>query len=307
MKWAFAILAILLWVSPALPASPASSGSPAVPASSSLPALPARPAQAAQDRSFTTSDGVRLHYVEAGHGRTLVFVPGWTMPAWIFERQIEAFSRQYHVVAFDPRAQGTSDVAPSGYDHVRRGEDIAELLATLGPDPVVLVGWSLGVLDTLAYLHAQGDRRVAGLVLVDNSIGEDPPPVASAAPARRGRVLPRALVMRDFVRGMFARRPTLAWLDRLTEATLRMPEWAARALLAYKVPRSYWREAVYSTTRPLLYLVRPRFEGQALNLAANYPGAETAVWRDVGHAMFVDDPLRFNALVRDFIGRRIWP
>src|SRR6185312_9198016 len=46
----------------------------------------------AVDHSFVTSDGVRLHYIEAGHGhaRTLVFVPGWTMPAWIFDKQIDA-------------------------------------------------------------------------------------------------------------------------------------------------------------------------------------------------------------------------
>jgi hypothetical protein len=31
---------------------------------------------------FTTSDGVRLHYVEAGDSkaRAIVFEPGWTMP-----------------------------------------------------------------------------------------------------------------------------------------------------------------------------------------------------------------------------------
>jgi pimeloyl-ACP methyl ester carboxylesterase len=31
------------------------------------------------------------------------------------------------------------------------------------------------------------------------------------------------------------------------------------------------------------------------------------VLQGVGHALFVDDAPRFNALVRDFIGRRVWP
>ena len=30
---------------------------------------------------FTTSDGVKLHYLESGAGPTILFVPGWTMPA----------------------------------------------------------------------------------------------------------------------------------------------------------------------------------------------------------------------------------
>ena len=43
---------------------------------------------------FTTSDGVRLHYVEAGSGPAIVFVPGWTNSAWIWEPQIQHFSKE---------------------------------------------------------------------------------------------------------------------------------------------------------------------------------------------------------------------
>ncbi len=108
-----------------------------------------------QSKYFVSSDGVRLHYLEAGPsgGKILLFVPGWTMPAWIWAPQIAAFSRQYHVVAFDPRGHGDSDVPATGYEPGRRGQDIAELIAHLEPVPVVVVGWSLGVLDTLAYVH----------------------------------------------------------------------------------------------------------------------------------------------------------
>ena len=75
----------------------------------------------AADMAFTTSDGVRLHVIEAGSPRaqTIVLVPGWTMPAWIFQAQINAFSRTYHVVALDPRGQGDSDIPPGGYNQVR--------------------------------------------------------------------------------------------------------------------------------------------------------------------------------------------
>lgn len=43
---------------------------------------------------FTTSDGVQLHYLEAGSGPPLVFVPGWTMPAWIWEPQLRISLRR---------------------------------------------------------------------------------------------------------------------------------------------------------------------------------------------------------------------
>ncbi len=189
------------------------------------------------DRYFVSSDGVRLHYLEAGPptAHTIIFVPGWTMPAWIWAPQIGAFEHSYHVVAFDPRGQGDSAVAATGYEPGRRGQDIAELIARMGQPSVLLVGWSLGVLDALAYVHADGDRMLAGLVLVDNSVGEAPaPPPTHRRPARP---VPRPLYMERFVRTMFRTPQSPEWLDRLTEATLRTPDWAARELLAYPVPR----------------------------------------------------------------------
>ena len=90
--------------------------------------------QAADSRSFVTSDGTRLHYLEAGpaEARTVLFVPGWTMPAWIFDRQIAALEARFHVLALDPRGQGQSEVAPHGYAHLRRGRDVAELIERAG-------------------------------------------------------------------------------------------------------------------------------------------------------------------------------
>jgi microsomal epoxide hydrolase len=278
-------------------------------------AAAARAATLQQDRYFTTSDGVRLHYIEAGSPRggsvhteavhTIVFVPGWTMPAWIWDRQIAYFATGYRVIAFDPRGQGLSDVPTEGYEPGRRGQDIAELIAQVDAAPVLLVGWSLGVLDSLAYLHTHGDAHIAGLVLVDNSVGEDPPP----PPPRRvpyRRPEPYDSRMRSFVRSMFQRSPGPEFLDELTDAALHTPETAAARLLAYPVPRTYWKQAVYSTNKPVLYAVRPGLAGQAANLQAHHPGAESVIFADAGHALFIDDATRFNSVMQAFITQLIW-
>ena len=276
-----------------------------------LPLLagPALADVAVRHRYFVTSDDVRLHFLEAGpqSAHTIIFVPGWTMPAWIWQAQIQVLARRYHVVAFDPRGQGDSDVPSSGYEPRRRGQDIAELIANIEPVPVLLVGWSLGVLDSLAYVHTHGDLKIAGLVLVDNSVGEEPPPPPS--PHHRPQPgLPHAEAMQRFVQGMFRTRQSEAWLDKLTMATLRTPEPASRALLSYPEPRSYWRDALYSTGRPVLYVVRPGWLAQqAANLERNRPNTRIAVFADAGHALFVDDAARFNTLLGDFIARSVWP
>ena len=269
--------------------------------------------EAAVSRSFITSDGARLHYLEAGpsEARTVVFVPGWTMPAWIFEAQIAALEDRFHVLALDPRGQGESEVTRFGYTHERRGRDIGELIDHAAVGRVVLVGWSLGVLDSLAYVAGAGDKRIAGLVLVDNSIGEEPAPpsapAASRSPSPRPEPTPdeRRAMRSAFIASMFARDPGADYRARLTGQALRMTVEDERRLLAYDVPREYWRAAVHSTGRPVLYVVRPRWREQGRNLVRTHADASMTVFEDAGHALFVDEAAQFNALLIDFLDTRV--
>ena len=259
-------------------------------------------------RSFTTSDGVRLHYLEAGQGRPILLVPGWCMPAWIWDGQLRALARTHRVIAFDPRSQGRSQIAQRGHEPARRGRDIAELIAHLGVPRIVVVGWSLGVLDTLACIAEHGDQRIAGLVLVDNSVGEGPPPSG----AWRSRFIPnlrarREPTVRAFVAAMF-RTPQLPdYLARLSADALRVPLQASIDLLSYPRPREYWRTAVHGTRRPVLYAIRPNWATQGEYLAASHPTAQVEIFETAGHALFVDEATRFNALLTDFAQRRaVW-
>lgn len=266
----------------------------------------------ARDGYFTASDGAKLHYTEAGPegAPLLLFVPGWTMPGWIFAPQMEAFDKQYQVVLFDPRGQGGSEITPTGYDQDRRGRDIGELVASLHPRKLVVIGWSLGVLDTLAWVHQGGSASLAGLVLIDNSVGENPPPRSvprpSAPPAPAHPMPPgRATRMYEFVCGMFRTSQNPDFLDRLTSICLRLPEADAAALLRYPVPRSYWREAILSTDVPVLYAVRPHLQGQAENLLIDRPNTTIALFPKAGHALFIDEAARFDALMQQFLVQKI--
>ena len=263
----------------------------------------------AADRSFITSDGVRLHYIDAGNPAavTLLFVPGWTMPAWIFQLQISFFAQSYHVVALDPRGQGESDIPAGGYEPYRRGEDIGDLIRVLNARRVVLVGWSLGVLDSLAYVHEAGDSRLAAMVLIDNSVGENPAPIPRPQPRLRAPLRPvaREIRMARFVRGMFRSPQSPAFLEELTEAALRTPPDASAQLLAYPVPRSFWRDAIYSVSKPILYVVRPGLAEQAENLHEHHPEVWTDIYGDAGHALFIDDATRFDNEMLSFLQRAL--
>jgi microsomal epoxide hydrolase len=282
-------------------------------AAASAPGAQADAAVVGASRYFRTSDGVNLHYIEAepatgaGTEHVLVFIPGWTMPGWIFSPQLTYFARYCRVIALDPRGQGDSEIPASGYTAQRRGQDIAELLAAIGAPRVVLIGWSLGVLDALAYVGAHGSDKLAALVLIDNSVGENPPPSAEPVPRyRRTRPVPYPARMHAFVRGMFRTPQPETYIDRLTATCLITPEPVAEALLNYRVPRTYWRNALYAAGVPILYCVRPHLSGQAANLARNDPDAECVLFADAGHALFVDDAMRFNAVLANFLRQKVW-
>jgi microsomal epoxide hydrolase len=113
--------------------------------------------------------------------------------------------------------------------------------------------------------------------------------------------------MRAFVASMFHTPQSQAYLNRLTEAALRTPAPDAALLLAYPVPRSYWKAAIFSTDKPVLYVVRPHLAGQANNLLADRPDTTIEIYPNAGHALFVDEAPQFNALMARFLVTSVWP
>ena len=79
-----------------------------------------------------------------------------------------------------------------------------------------------------------------------------------------------------------------------------MPVENSIALLSYPFVRTHWKEIAHAFKKPLLYIVTPQFEEQARNLQKNRPGTQIEIFRDAGHALFVDDPNRFNVIVEKF-------
>src|SRR3972149_9015930 len=69
---------------------------------------------------------------------------------------------------------------------------------------VLLVGWSLGAIESLQYVQTFGADRLAGLVLVDSSVGEKPAPPPGSAFTQRLRE-DRDKMLEEFVRAIFAK------------------------------------------------------------------------------------------------------
>ena len=254
-------------------------------------------------RSFVTSDGVRLSFIEAGPHQTrsgyptIVLIPGWSMPASLWRKQLEELGQRYRTLALDPRGQGESDVPAKGFTAQRRATDIHEFLQPFSK--ILLVGWSLGAIESLQYVYLFGPERLAGLALVDSSVGEDPAPAPGGTLAQRLRK-ERDTTLREFVRAMFAKPHPDSEIDELVRGAKRIPLEDSLALLSYPFERTHWKQIVHGFNKPLLYVLTPQFEAQAKNLRKNRPRTQIEVFRKAGHALFVDEPERFNALIAEF-------
>jgi non-heme chloroperoxidase len=259
-------------------------------------------AAAVKDNFFTTSDGVKLHYLETGAGPTILFVPGWTMPAEIWQPQIEYFGRKYHVVAIDPRSQGRSDKPAEGNYPGRRAQDYKELIDHLGGSPVILVGWSLAVHEAFAYVKSFGTYKLSGLVLVDLAVYT---PSTQEERDRRYAMFhnfqsDRKHYAETFVRGMYHKPHSEAYLESVVTASLKTPTNSAVAMLAELAVKNDSRAVLPKLTLPVLAVMTTANRASAELIASAVPGGQGEVFDDAGHCLFVDDADRFNTVLDTF-------
>jgi len=258
--------------------------------------------------SFVTTDGVRLHVLEACPPDSdmqnpvlpvIAFVPGWSMPAAIWREQLLALAATHCVAALDPRGQGESEIAGNGYNIARRATDVREFVSRY--ERVVLVGWSLGALEALEYIHRYGHAALDALVLVDSSVGEEPETVPAAGPGLRERLQQdRRATVADFMNGIFGATRSESEIADLTDAALRMPLEASLSVFPGGVPRTHWRDIAWAFPKPLLYAVSAQFAAQARSLQQHRPATQIEIFEDAGHALFADEPTRFNDLLARF-------
>jgi len=191
-----------------------------------------------------TVDGARIHYFEAGpkaessngsHLRiekperqkrpTILFIPGWMTPAWIWEYQVAYFARNYRVVAMDPRSQGDSSTPADGHHPAARARDIKTLADRLKLAPVVLVASSISVTDVASYVAQFGTDTVAGLVLVNGIAGReyDLETIRNLLNYANSFQMDRRSGAERFVRNMYKKPHNEAHIQRMIRATLKTP------------------------------------------------------------------------------------
>ena len=273
------------------------------------PGLLAQTSTTTKDGFIKTADGVRIHYLEAGSGRPIVFIPGWTMPAWILQRQIDEFSKRYHVIAVDPRSQGESDKPTYGHLPETRSGDYKELVDQLGLKQPVLIGWSMGCGELIKYVEQFGTDNIGGLVLVDGYLSDKPSPEMFVAISgwMNQIQLDRQKQADAFVRTMFKKPQPEDYLKRVADASAQVPADTAVVLIYDMLAVNDFsaglaRLSAMKTNRPVLFMYQPETQQTADYLKSKL-GDKVQLERfdGDGHALFVDDPEKFNHVLEEFL------
>lgn len=261
-------------------------------------------AQRTREGFIRTSDGVRIHYLDAGSGAPIVFIPGWMMPAWIWQHQINDLSKTYRVIAIDPRSQGESDRPTYGHLPENRARDYHEVLQQLGLVKPVLVGWSMGCGELLSYVEQFGEDNVRGLVLVDGLLPARVNPDLTAGLAAWAELLQRdrAAESKTVAHAMFKKPQPEAYVEQLNQAMLQVPTDTVVTLIYNMVSVSDYSKAFARIKRPTLFAYEPAMQPNAEFLKDKLGDNLRLVrFDDDGHALFVDDPAKFNNMIDDFV------
>ncbi|MGI5171653.1 alpha/beta fold hydrolase [Spirillospora sp. CA-253888] len=260
------------------------------------------------------SDGTRLHYRESGSGAPLVMIHGWTFSGRFFDRSAAVLAEHAHVVRVDLRGHGDSDKPEHGYRVSRLAKDLFDLLESLDLDGATLLGWSLGCPVIWSYLELFGSHRVAAAVFVEQTPRQyyavdwryahaacfDDAALAalqaqvSADPAGQDRRQLTTIMLTE---------PDADQRELFLAEMAKCPPRVRNAVMADHT-RADWRDVLPTFRLPTLVLVARQdrvfdWRGPAW-VGEHVPEARTVFFDNSSHALFLDEPDKFDRAVAGF-------
>ena len=257
------------------------------------------------------SGDARFTYLEQGTGTPLVLLHGVGSAARSWQHQLRGLSQGFRVVAWDAPGYGGSSVLaapqPSAEDF---SDALRGFLGALGIEQFHLVGHSLGSIMAarVARLHPE---RILSLTLASIATGHRRLPTAERDKLRAGRLDDLAALG---PRGMAEKRGPRLVGPNADEATIR----AVVETMAMVRPEGYTQAVRMLPFADTCTDVSALAEGmrvqfiygdadqittpeQNRSVHCERPSAPVHVLPGAGHAIYLEQPEAFNALMRSFI------
>jgi pimeloyl-ACP methyl ester carboxylesterase len=111
-------------------------------------------------------DGVRLHYLTAGRGPTVILLHGYAETSRMWRPMVPLLAEKFTVIAPDLPGIGESSIPANGLDMKTSATRIHALVRSLGVEKARVVGHDIGLMVAYAYA-AQFPAETEKLVLMD--------------------------------------------------------------------------------------------------------------------------------------------
>ncbi len=267
----------------------------------------------------TTTDGVRLHFEEAGEGTAIVFVHEFGGNHWSWEPQMNFFARRHRCVTYAARGYPPSDVPPdvASYSQARAADDIIDVMNAAGIGEAHVVGLSMG---GFAVLHAglRSPGRLLSITAAGAGYGAERAQEArfkrnaadvAANFERQGAATFGPVYAEGAARVQFQLKDPRGWRlfsDRLKLHSERGAANTMRGVQANR-PSLYDLEAEFRAMDvPLLVMAGDEDDhclAPSLFLKATVPASGLAVLPKAGHTLNLEEPDLFNRLLAEFVAQ----
>ncbi len=255
-------------------------------------------------------EGLRIAYERAGQGPPLVLLHGFFGDARVWRPQLNAFSDNYEVVAWDTPGCGQSSDPLETFRMPDYAKCLAGFIEALGLERPHVLGLSFG--STLALeLYRRNPQLPRTLVLAAAYAGWTGSLPADVVEQRLRQTIPDLDLPADQV---VAKYNSPGLLSELAPAAVLVEN--ARIMSGFHPPgmKTMVRALAEADLRDVLRLIEvptlllygdkdvrsPVSVGQALH--AQIPSSRLVVIPGVGHVSNFEAPERFNAEVRSFLG-----
>ena len=257
---------------------------------------------------YCSVDDTRLYWTERGAGTPLLLIHGLGSSSRDWAAQVPHFADRYRVLRIDLRGHGKSERGNGPYAIAQFARDMAVFLRRRDAVPAHVVGLSMGGMVALE-LAASAPRLIRSLVVV-NSVADmrlhswhdvwfyvsRRLTVQLLGMRRVGQLIAHKLFIKpsqQTLRRKFVRR----WARNDKQAYL----WSIDAIMRWSVADRLDRIDVPT----LLVASDEDYTPVSVkeHIAARMPNAEVAVVEDARHALPVERPDDFNAIVGDFLSR----
>lgn len=256
-------------------------------------------------------NGLNIDYAE--HGRKgklpLVFVHGFPFSKEMWQPQIDALKNEYHVIAYDVRGHGATDVGDGQYSVEYFVDDLIGLLDHMNLTSVVAAGLSMGGYIVLRAVERHPERFRA-LVLCDTRSEADgnEGKIKRAQQAKVVKTDGAQKFAEGFIKAVFYEK-TFQTNPRAVETIRAIIErtspLAIAGTLIALAGRTDTTSSLHNINVPTLIMVgqhdtlTPPSASQAMK--ENIPNAEMHVIPDAAHMSNMENATEFNGHLKLFL------